>query len=60
MMTTIIRQYIFQIKWDRDHSKAETYIVNAESKGQAVRKLTQSFWTPQEYTFIGEIAGEIK
>lgn len=55
---TPIKQFVFQIKWS--HAKAETYVVNAESKGQATRKLIQSFWTPQEYTFIGEIAGEIK
>jgi len=55
---TLTKQFVFQIKWT--HAKTETYIVNAESKGQATRKLIQSFQTPQEYTFIGEIAGEIK
>lgn len=55
---TPMRQFAFMIKWSTGQN--EVYTVEAESKGQAKRKLVQSFRTAQDFDFLGEIVGEIK
>ncbi len=52
-----LRQFAFRVVWSK--KEVNVVIVEAESKGQAKRKLAQAYTTLGDVEFLGEVASKI-